>query len=265
MKKTLSPAAPLVKASFSDLLDENPIIQWISRNGLMLLTALAVIFISIFFVYRSSSGNSGRAELDYFNAENDMAIFEKEIVRNPPVAEKAFDQLAAVIKRHPELLGKYEGLMAQALITHGKFSDAKPYAESTLIRTSQNDLQNLQQFAAITLSIGDNHLEEALKQSIILKNTLLNEAKNHALEDSNILFAMNLLRIAMLQQALNLKSEELQSWQEWKQFAGISQGLSPSPEIKPQAFQTVIDHFAKGNISLLNYINIRIQNLESRI
>jgi len=68
-----------------------------------------------------------------------------------------------------------------------------------------------------------------------------------------LLYGFNLLRIASLQQQLGSKTEELNAWKEWKQFA----------QSDTKSSQKLINHFKDGNVSITNYIEAREKKLKS--
>jgi hypothetical protein len=76
------------------------------------------------------------------------------------------------------------------------------------------------------------------------------------------LFALNLLRIAILQQQLGDRPGELQTWREWKRYAGLEKGDSNSLKVSPVAFRYAIQQLAIGSVSLPDYIAHREKELK---
>lgn len=173
----------------------------------------------------------------------------------------------------PELHAAYDGALAQSFLNSGKLAEAKPYAEATFARTAPNHLEYYTDFAETSLLISGKKFQEALEKAKLLQSKMLNasnlvgDSSTQIQNVSSELFALNLLRIAMMQQELGDKAGELETWQEWKQYAGLKKGNAPSLNINTDTFRELTQRLAIGTISIPDYIDHRekalgpVQNL----
>lgn len=269
MKKNNSDiASHLNKMEFAHLSEDNRFIQWISQHGLNVLYGLLAVIAIVVIGYRLLYGGGSKGESDYYNAENDYQVFAKNVASGSTVeAKEQLTKLQAIIQDHPELHAKYDGLLAQGLLNLGDVAEAQPYAARTLERTRDDKLPFYSDYASTTLLIAQQNFSDALKKAEELKQKMLDNAAaagNDAgkRDFGDILFAFNMLRIAMLEQQIGDKQGELQSWQELKRYAKWS-GEAPSSAINPLAFQILLNHFEEGKVSLLNYIDAREKVLKA--
>jgi len=239
-----------------ELLEESRYIGWISKYGKQALIGIAVLFAVLVLVYRSGFGGAVQAEGDYLRADTALQGFLKG-------EKNSLQKLESILKRRPDLAAKYDGIIAQTLLNRGEVEQAIPFAEKTLKRTEHEGLSLYHDYAKTTLQMSEGQYEAALERALNLKDKMLQQAglKPEKRGFGDILFAFNLLRIAILQQALNSKEEELKTWQEWKQFARWTAEPPPSEHIGARAFHVVLNHLDNDNISLTDYIATREEKL----
>lgn len=242
------------KVSFADTLNEHPLMHWISENGRTLIYILIGLIALFVVIYRFSAGKNVKAENDYLSADAELSIFQNGVKGddNPAIRQNAFEKLDAILKRHPELHPKYDGLIAQTFINQHDGAEAQKFGTLAINRTLDENRPFFSDFAQITLLIAQAQYNDALKRSIELKDKMLESTE----KVNSLLFAWNLTRIAFLQQQTEAKEEELKTWQLWKQFAGLS-GASPSEKIETAGFFQVSNAFQEGSLSLLNYLEMR--------
>lgn len=216
------------------------------RTFVLSLAALAVL---LMVFYRWAEGNYAETQQDYLRASQLFVQFE-ESAANPsstddPSMPKRFE-LEKILLTHPELQAKYDAALAQVLISSRHIDDAQPHVQRSLKRTLNNPLNPALapygNFAETSLIIGTQQNKEALQKAIILKDQLQNSSS------SELLFAFNLLRIALLAQQLQLPLEEKETWNELQK-----QG---------SAYQLIKSHLHEGNLSIQNYIEGRLKFLE---
>ena len=248
-------------------LEGNPFINWITHYGENLLYAVLGLFILLFGGYLWFAGNSTQAEGEFQNANEQFIIFQQEAQPASKAQIEAFSKLTQLIAKQPDLGSKYDARIAQELIDRQDYKQAKPFAEAALDRVSKDQIPFYVDYAQITLLIAGHHFEEAIKQSIALKEEILkalsqwNEtAKEHS--SSELLFAFNMLRIPLLQQQIGAKVDERQSWDEWKSYSNSESHSLPST-FDTKAFNTVAQLFTDGSVSLNNYIDMRMQMISS--
>lgn len=228
--------------------EERPVIQGLLKYGLPALLAVATGVLLLLLLYRFNWG-SGKAEQDYMLADN---LFQKlELESNLTSGDSAtLAQLSTILKQHPELHGKYDGLMAQVLLVHGEIEPASAYANAALLRTRSEDAPYYTDFAETTLIIAKQQYDEALQRSLALQQRMRDRATQAANQRSfgDTFYAFNLMRIAMLQQALGLKEDERSTWKEWRYFVTTSRDLF---------LKEALETFEEGQVSLLSYVTAR--------
>jgi hypothetical protein len=242
MKKTKLHQIPLEKPSFSEILEENEIFRWIAENGKNLGIGFFIIVALFFIGYRFTAGNMATSEIQYIQAENDFQRFLSE--HNSTAQTERLHKLDILLNVHPELHQKFDGAIAQKLINEGNILAGLSFASSSLARTEKENAPYYSNYSKTTLLIAQKKYEEALQQSIALKQELFKNPQG-----VDLLNAFNLLRIATLAQALNLKTEEISAWDEWK-IASADSGTN-------EAYQKLINYFNQTNVSLTNYIEVR--------
>ncbi len=247
---------PLAQAHLSETLGEHPLMQWIANNGKILLYALLGLVALFIAVLYFSFTSRIKAENDYLNAEKAYKSFASSTNTN---SSAPFNELNAILNREPDLHAKYDGLIAQVLLSRGQVKEAQLFANSALKRTAEENAPYYTDFTKISLIIGNGEYPQALENSEQLKQKMLSNASlppQERLFDDE-LFSLNLLRIGFLNQQLQNPTAELQTWQEWKQYAGLSKEPSPNASISANGFKKVISQWQENQISLLNYINSR--------
>lgn len=260
-----SVSTTMEKATFLESLEDNPYLHWISNNGRLLLYIILGIIILAFIIYRFNSSSHTKAGNDYLLAERNYQLIQNPSAKDEKSQQDALNQLGEILKRQPDLHPKYDGLLAQILLNRNEISQAKEFANLALGRTSEENKPFYTDFTQTTLLIAEKQYAEALKTSLSLKQKMLENAQLPSNERGfgDTLFALNLLRIAILQQELGSTSDELQTWAEWKQYAGLSKEKAPNKNIDSKAFQNVYSQFEEGKLSLINYIDAREKTLKS--
>lgn len=228
-------------------LDEEGILAWISKNGTYLLYAVLALIALIFIAYRFSSHQSASLGADYQNAANRYA--QIQTAKDPQKRAQALQDLHAILLSHPEFNANYQGDLAQLLLVESDVTEALPLAKETIARVSGDDISLYLDYANTSLLIEQKKYETALTAAVALKESV---------KENDLLNALNLVRIALLQQELGNQEGELAAWKEWKQFAGWK---GTAPEIKtldPKIYFVVQNYYGQGGLSLANYIDSRI-------
>ena len=246
------PAEP--RFELSDSMADHPAVQWISQNGKMLLYALLGLIACALLISKLTNRNGGTVA-DYTAAETAYNKFVKE--SDPTVRTQEFEKLSTLLKKYPELLPKYEGQLAQLLLLRGNLPLASQYAQGTIKRTAVDHLEPFNKYTKTTLLIGDKNWEGALKEAQDLKIQL----EKAPIEEVDVrefgqtLYLYNLIRIAMMQQALGKIGEEQKTWQTFKE-APINK-TAPYP-IESNVYEQVVRQLGEGEANLLSYINSRL-------
>jgi hypothetical protein len=244
-------------------LEENSYIhqafQWALQNGRHLFILTGSFITLLIILYKLAFAGSVKEEKEFFQAENAFVLFQNSLTENKSKdnVDLALDKLEKQLDRLPELHAKYDGAIAQALLSQGASEQAKPFAEATLARTLSENKPFYSSYGQTTLLIADHNYSEALRQALLLKQNMLEAQKNDHKNFGEILFAYNLLRIGMLQQQVGASDDEFKTWQEWQQYMqGVNTEIA-----QPQAFEEVSTQFSLNQISLKDYIESRQKTL----
>ncbi len=241
---------------------------WISAYGKMVIYTLAALILLIVLLYRFSFGYQGRQELQFLAASNDFNTLINS--NDPTTTSKALQRLSQSMQAHPELHASYDGAIAEILIKNGQIKEALPYATSALQRTENTIAPFYTAFSAATLLIEQGLYKEALEKANALKTQMI-EGHQHKVnteaegQDKNFdsaLFAMNLFRIGILSEQTHDATQELKTWHEWKQYAGLTDAKELPIKIEPSGFNLLSQQMAVGAFSLPDYIAYRESQLK---
>lgn len=254
MKKS-TPSSPSTSTSpnptLADQLEEHPMVQWFSNNGLTVVYALlgcALLFMLIYRFY----GGSTQSQQDFYEAESSMT----ELQQSPEDAKASLAKLEKILYRNPDLHAKYDGLIAQALLNLNNVQEALPFAENAIARTKSENAPFFTDFANTTLLIAEKKYDQALQNAKDLNKKITEQTE--ALKENSLLFAYNLLRIGMLQQQLGQKEEARQTWKQWMEFAKNATEKSSAANMN-EGFLTLNQVFIDGKLDLLNYMSHQLQ------
>lgn len=254
-------AKPAVsRLSFFDNLNEARVSEWLETYGKNIGYLLLSFLVLLTLGYLISKGFTTSSEKDYLQAANDFAVITKHAEsKDSPEYQEAFKNLNTMMNKQKELHAVYDGALAQILLNRGEISDAKIYADATLVRTQQNHLEFYTNYAKTSLLISEKKFQEALDQAKLLQTKMFEmlntTTEKETLKTGSELFALNLLRIAVLQQKLGDKTGEYESLQQWLQYAGLKNGNAPLVKnLNTEAFKVLIQQLAIGTISLPDYI-----------
>ncbi len=190
----------------------------------------------------------GDAQVDFLAADIAYQHWEG-------VPGEHLSKLQKILRKHPELHAKYDGAIAQKLLNSSEQGLAMSYAKAALKRMEGFSPYYID-FSQSSLLIAENKLEEALSRSKALKSSMEKddgfwEKKSEIVRHGCILYAYNLLRIAMLEKAAGTPEGELLAWKEFKENGGTSKVYDP------EAYQLIQSNFQNDEISLLDYIKHR--------
>ncbi len=266
-------AALSVLRSEEDL-DGNRVIEWISRYGEKLLYSILIIFSLLFLGYAWQSGTSTKMKGDYQAASNEFQAFQNSAkLGQTKEMDEAYQRLALIMDKLPDLHAKYDGTLAQTFIDLNDIKRSMPLALSTLQRVSKDQLPFYDEYARITLLIEEGQYANAIQRSNSLQERLIQnlqqseESKTTSTTSEptfgSLLFAFNLLRTAFLEQQVGDTTKELESWKEWKMYTSYT-NRRPLPPVDRKAFFTIDQLYNEGALSLDGYIQTRIESLEKK-
>lgn len=237
--------------------DESRFQQLVKEYGQPALYGLAALFVALAFLYFYQSSKSTEAQADFFKADAEMKRIQLATPLDLNDKDSPYNQLVAIMQRHPELHAKYDGLLAQALLLNNENILAKKYIDLALKRTNADKLPLYSDFSKITLLAADGHYTEALAESQSLKQKIQEQQATNP-NSYDTLFAINSLRITLLQSLTGESSQkEILAIEEFKKEANLQPGqLAPS-----EAYAIVLKQLQDGTVNLINYIDERQKSL----
>lgn len=242
------------KLQFADIDPETSYVEWLMKYSRELLYgALAFLVLVIAFFWATHRSAS---DADYVEA---AAAFSS--LQNGQV--QALPNLQTLVNAHQELQQQYDASIAQTLLYQGKTNDALPFAHRALERTKADQLPYYQDFAATTLLIAQQDFTKALAQTNQQKASLLQvirEKQERPFGDT--LFALTLLRLALLQQMVNSDAEKA-AWAEWNLYANNDPSVQ-AQGIDSQVFVKLQQDIALGKVNLGSYIESRLKSFASK-
>lgn len=246
MSKQSTSSSPLNQTHFSNELENHPAVEWLVENKRAILIGFIALFALILLAYRLISARTVSAENDFFYAQTDFNQFQESAVKPTETAqsrEADLQKLVALMDRHPELRAKYDGAIAQTLLIEQNVEQAIPFAQRVFQRTENDGSYFYRAYGETSLVIGAGDYPKAYEQALTLKKQM-NEATEKTFGDTLYLF--NLIRLAFLQQELNMPQEELQTWNELNQYSA-----------NPEALVATYALFTQGQASLSKYAEER--------
>jgi hypothetical protein len=172
-----------------------------------------------------------------------------------PQDEELYKEMKSAFAKVPALEKKYEGTIAQKLLNLDKKVDGLKKAHSSLDRVG-SVVPFHGSYAETTLLIEQGSYQEALERAVRLKEEMirsldLNRLSGDLLVGGSLLYAHNLLRIAILHQELMNQPGEKCAWEEFENF------LNSAPSVS----DLVGASFSEKELSLKEYIAERKKHL----
>lgn len=232
-------------------------VDWFLNHLSIVVTAGVVVVTGMFIAARFVGWLRGDSQVDYVAAN--LAYNKLESNR------EALSGLEKWIRRHPELHAKYDAAIAQKLLSSSESGLASGYASATLKRIGGFS-PHYTQFSRTTLTITDGKLAEALAESKKLKAGMEEDLsfwdkRGRVIRYGSLLYAYNLLRIAMLEKTAGSPEGELSAWRDLKKCAGWQDAQPDSIAYDPEAYLLIQENFHKQDISLLDYIKYREEKI----
>jgi len=234
--------------------------EWFSSHLSIVITGALSIVLLLVGVSRFLGWFQGNAQVDFVAA--DLAY--QNWKGNPDTLAK----LEKLIGKHPELHAKYDGVIAQKLLSTSEHGLASSYASANLSRI-EGFSPYYTEFARGSIMIAKGSLKEALASAKTLRNSMEGDTafwakKSSVVGHGSLLYGYNLLRIAMLEGAAGSPDGELAAWHELKANAGWLGNKPDSKTYDPEAYLLIQKNFQKQNTSLLDFIHHREEVLTSR-
>ena len=218
---------------------ELPAIQWIKDNKKQISYGFLLLCLALILLYRAFANQTAKAEENYLAMASIASI-----VNNPDApAEKratALADLRRLLESSPNLQAKYDGLIAQSLISNQKIDEAMPYINQTFSRIKGEDSPYYIDYSKTSIALASGKKEDALKEAYALRDKMLQVAPaDRSVQFGGILYAFNLIRIALLEKEFQNKDAEKKAWQELQQMSDSASTIS----ISKQDLHRVMTHF----------------------
>jgi hypothetical protein len=226
------------------------------------LTVAGVAAVLMIGMMAVSKWVKGDPQIDYLTAEAAYNHWEGS-------KGEQFTKLQKIIRKHPELHAKYDSAIAQKLLSSSEGGLASSYGKAVLKRMGGFS-PYYKDFSYGSLMVADQQYAEALQSAKALKSAMdadeaFWEKKSAVVRHGCILYAYNLLRIAMLEKTIGTPAGELSAWLRLKENAGWHGTQPTSKTYDAEAYLLIQENFQTQEVSLLDYIKHREDALISAL
>jgi len=225
-------------------------LNWFVKKRLYIFFILALFILISIVAYQLIPLFEKRGQKDFITA--DLAYSKW---KNNPGLNEHLDKLKKLMNKYPSLKQKYEGLIAQRLVLSNHFDEAMQFA-SVPIKKARQLLPHYATYSTNSLLIAKKNYSQALANSyrlrkeMMLDPSFLQGDKGH----SSILFALNLLRISLLEKKMRNDSAELNAWYEVENYLK----LKKDSKLEERELYSFLELFQSNRqLELADYINHR--------
>jgi len=170
---------------------------------------------------------------------------------------KSLEKLKRIVSKNGSLRANYEGLILQGQMTQGNSFEKKDVSDNILAKVKE-ELPYYYEYSSAGIMIAKGEYKSALEVSMALKENLIKDIsflKDDILPAGEILYSLNLLRIALLEQKLENPQGELVAWEEFLKYLSFD-NKNASEHIK-NAQMTIKEMFNENKLELTDYISYR--------
>jgi hypothetical protein len=231
--------------NLEDSLMDLPACQWIKEHLKEISYGVLIFLLLIVLLYRLLASQSTKAESDYFSLAKAATILNNS-ESNEEARESALLEMKTLLALYPSLHAKYDGLIAEQLLIEKNLQEAAPYIDRTFSRVKNEDSPFYIDYAKTSLLLTEGNKAEALKQAYLLRENMLKSPPFNG----GVLYAFNLIRIALLEKQEQHKDLELKAWNELKQMGDKAHTIP----ISAQDLQRVMTHFDNEGAKLNSFI-----------
>lgn len=223
------------------------VVLWIIDKQNYLLIAIGSIIVVTTLCIKFSPFVKNKTSLDFSAANDCYNSWEKTSYLD----NEKLGNLKNYLNKNKFLKPKYDGLITQNLILKDILSNVdETYAFSSLDRT-KNEIPYLYEYSNISILISKNEYVKALTNSLDLKKELIKDSKFN--KDVNILYPLNLLRIAFLHEKLNQYKEALFTFEEIEKFL-------KDENVSKNNLEEI---FKENNLELIDFIHFKKEKISS--
>ncbi len=203
--------------------------------------------------------------MDYLSA--DLAYHRWEGMK-----DQTLERLQKIMSQHPELHAKYDGAIAQKLLSANEHQLAERYARSNWKRVDHS-FPYYTTFSSCSLMIEEGLYQEALDRSRQLQLQLEGDQQfwsqpQKGVRYGSILYAFNLLRIAILEEIAGSPEGEQVAWSTVRKYFFHQMDPFFSSEFcDREALSLIQENFDNQAATLIDYIEHRegiVKNLISQ-
>ncbi|MFA6119643.1 MAG: hypothetical protein WCT85_06410 [Parachlamydiales bacterium] len=231
---------------------------WISDKKNYLFLALAIVVLGTVVIQKSSFFSSKKSKDEIITANECYKVLKETSFCD----EQKLSELKNIMQKYPFLKTKYDGIVLQNLILNERVSDEEYQLAENLIQRTRDELPYYNDFSKTALLISKGKFDEALKDSIELKEKILKDEsffKNNKFQSGFTLFSLNLFRIACLERKLNHPENELAAWNELEKYTCDFKNIDQNTEIS----NDLNEIFREKEIELIDYIKYRKNQISS--
>jgi len=258
----LEPVAqpPEAISSFSSFKDS--FIDWVILHAKTILLSVIGLLMALFLLYQFTGKKERGSSSDFIGANT---LFQ-QWVSSTSEEKETFQKLENVLHRHPELLAKFGGLIAERCLQLQDLDGALRYAKG--MSQNQKKSSYFSQFSKTSLLIGEGKYDEALSLAKKLKTAMEEDRafwqnQTQSVRTGSLLFAFNLLRIASLERQQGSSDGERKAWEEFEKHASYASIPMDVKMDHPEAYALLYQNYREQAVSLSDYISHRKAHLLS--
>lgn len=232
--------------------------QWVlvNRKKALSMIGASILLVGACGLWINRSLSSPK---DFYLSEQ---IYRKWL--NSPLEEgyTAAKQLKKYLTSIPDLQSAYAASMVQSSMISPRADEKLPPSWArNILQRAHSTPSYYQRFSQHALWIAEGKYGEALTAARTLKEDLKKDeafwrSQGQLVRYGSILYGMNLLRIASLEQELGMREEEKRSLQEVEEFLHMQ--TAPSTAYRdPESTSLLTQSLRDGNVTIFDYIDSR--------
>ena len=227
-------------------------LNWFVKKRLYIFFVLALFILISIVAYQLIPFFEKRGQKDFMTADLAYSKWKKE-----PLLNEHLEELKKLMNKYPSLKQKYEGLIAQGLILSSHFDEAMHFASISIKKASQL-LPHYASYSNTSLLIAKKNYSQALANSHRLKKEMMLDPSflQNDSDRTSILFALNLLRISLLEKKMRNDPAELTAWCEVENYLKLNS--RQKLQVTEKELYSFLELFQSNKqLQLADYINHR--------
>lgn len=226
-------------------------IDWTTEHSKVILISAGGIFVVLIlgFLFLNRFGTS-RTDFAIANSLFNSWIDKTE--------KEPLEKLEKIINHHPELHAKFGALVGEKLLQL-KEKGALDHVKKTFKRIDDKSFYH--QFAKNSITISQGNFVEALSSAKALKAAMESDRSfwqgKELVRSGSLLYAYNLLRIAVLEKKTGSLQGELKAWEDFERHAAFAQVPVEIKTDHSEAYSLLYQNFHEQGVTLDDYISYR--------